>query len=115
MDRRQFFKITAVTSASATLAGCGSPEAQLMRFIPDEEIVPGIATIRNSICPLCASGCGVKVRVMQGEAEVIKNGQLGLIKMGVAKKLEGNPADPISQGRLCARGQASIQLTYHPD
>ena len=25
------------------------------------------------------------------------------------------PKDPISQGGLCARGQASIQVTYHPD
>jgi anaerobic selenocysteine-containing dehydrogenase len=35
--------------------------------------------------------------------------------MGLARKLEGNPAHPISQGRLCARGQAAIQVTYHPD
>ena len=35
--------------------------------------------------------------------------------MGLAKKLEGNPAHPISQGKLCARGQAAIQVTYHPD
>jgi anaerobic selenocysteine-containing dehydrogenase len=35
--------------------------------------------------------------------------------MGLAKKLEGNPAHPISQGKLCARGQAAIQITYHPD
>jgi len=115
MDRRQFFKLTAVTGATATLAGCGNPENQIMRFVPDDEILPGIATIKQSICPLCSSGCGVQVRVMQGEAEVIKNGQLGLIKMGVAKKLEGNPMHPISQGKLCARGQAAIQLTYHPD
>jgi anaerobic selenocysteine-containing dehydrogenase len=35
--------------------------------------------------------------------------------MGLAKKLEGNPDDAISQGKLCARGQAAIQITYHPD
>ena len=35
--------------------------------------------------------------------------------MGLAKKLEGNPAHPISQGKLCVRGQAAIQVTYHPD
>src|SRR5439155_12720487 len=43
------------------------------------------------------------------------NGQAGVVKMGVAKKLEGLPKDPISQGSLCARGQASIQMTYHPE
>jgi anaerobic selenocysteine-containing dehydrogenase len=35
--------------------------------------------------------------------------------MGLAKKLEGNPDHPISQGKLCPRGQAAIQVTYHPD
>src|SRR5262245_16097753 len=115
MDRRQFIKVTAATSASATLAGCGNPENHLIRFIPEEEIIPGIATFKPSICPLCPSGCGILVRIMQGEAEVVRNGKTGLIKMGLAKKLEGNPAHPISQGKLCVRGQAAIQVTYHPD
>ena len=30
-------------------------------------------------------------------------------------KLEGNPADPISQGAICARGQAALQGLYNPD
>jgi len=37
------------------------------------------------------------------------------MRMNVAKKLEGNPKDPISRGGLCARGQSAIQITYHPD
>src|SRR5579884_3323 len=115
MDRRQFIKVTAASGATATLAGCGNPELHLARFIPEEELIPGIATWKPSICPLCSAGCGVLVRVMQGEAEVVRNGQTGLLKMGLAKKLEGNPDHPISQGKLCARGQASIQITYHPD
>jgi menaquinone reductase, molybdopterin-binding-like subunit len=115
MDRRQFIKFSAATSATATLAGCGNPELHLARFIPEEELIPGIAAWKPSICPLCEAGCGIVVKVMQGEAEVVRKGQTGLIKMGLAKKLEGNPAHPISQGKLCARGQAAIQLTYHPD
>jgi len=55
------------------------------------------------------------VRVMQGEAEVVRHGQQGLIKMGLAKKLEGNPQHPVNQGKLCARGQAGLQVLYHPD
>src|SRR5205814_2611267 len=35
--------------------------------------------------------------------------------MGLAKKLEGNPDQPINQGKLCTRGQAAIEITYHPD
>jgi molybdopterin-containing oxidoreductase family iron-sulfur binding subunit len=30
-------------------------------------------------------------------------------------KLEGNPQHPINRGALCARGQAGIGRTYHPD
>jgi anaerobic selenocysteine-containing dehydrogenase len=115
MDRRAFIKITAVTGTSATLAGCGNPEHQIIRFIPDEEHVPGVAEWKPSVCPLCQAGCGIVVRVMEGDAEVVRNGQTGLMRMGLAKKLEGNPAHPISRGALCARGQAAIQIAYHPD
>ncbi|MEO8256609.1 MAG: molybdopterin-dependent oxidoreductase [Acidobacteriota bacterium] len=115
MKRRSFIALTAVTGTSATLASCGNPEHQLIRFIPDEEHVPGVAEWKPSLCPLCSAGCGLTVRIMEGDAEIIRDGQTGLIKMGLAKKLEGNPAHPISQGKLCARGQAAIQVTYHPD
>ncbi len=46
---------------------------------------------------------------------MVRKGQLGILKMGLAKKLEGNPAHPINQGKLCPRGQAGLQVTYHPD
>jgi anaerobic selenocysteine-containing dehydrogenase len=52
---------------------------------------------------------------MEGDAEVVRNGQSGVMRMGLAKKLEGNPVHPISQGKLCGRGQAAIQIAYHPD
>ena len=35
--------------------------------------------------------------------------------MGLAKKLEGNPLHPVNRGKLCARGQAGLQVVYHPD
>jgi anaerobic selenocysteine-containing dehydrogenase len=115
MDRRDFIKLTAITGTSATLASCGSPEHQLIRFVPDEDLVPGVAEWKPSICPVCAAGCAVNVRVMEADVDTTRNGQQGVVKMGVAKKLEGDPKHPVSQGGLCARGQASIQITYHPD
>jgi menaquinone reductase, molybdopterin-binding-like subunit len=115
MDRRDFIKLTAITGATTTLAGCGNPENQLIRFVPDEDLVPGVAEWKPSICPLCRAGCGLTVRVVEGDAEVVRNGQTGVMRMGLARKLEGNPDDPISQGKLCVRGQAAIQITYHPD
>ena len=115
MDRRHFIKLTAITGTTAALGACGNPENQIVRFIPEDDLVAGVATWQPSICPMCGAGCGVIARVMEGDAEVFRKGQAGVIKMGLAKKLEGNPDDPISQGRLCARGQAAIQITYHPD
>jgi anaerobic selenocysteine-containing dehydrogenase len=52
-----------------------------------------------STCGLCAAGCGIRVRVVEGRAV----------------KVEGNPSSPINRGRLCARGQAALELLYHPD
>lgn len=115
MDRRNFIKLTAITGTTAALGACGNPENQIVRFIPEDDLVAGVATWKPSICPMCSASCGVIARVMEGDAEVFRKGQPGVVRMGLAKKLEGNPDDPISQGKLCARGQAAIQLTYHPD
>jgi anaerobic selenocysteine-containing dehydrogenase len=115
MDRRTFIKLTAVTGTSATLASCGNPENQLIRFVPDEDIVPGVATWKPSVCPLCQAGCGLTVRVMDADAEIVRDGQTGLKRIAAVKKLEGAPDHPVNHGGLCARGQSAIQITYHPD
>ena len=115
MERRNFIKISAISGMMATLEACGHPEKQLIRFVPEEDLVPGIATLKPSLCTLCSAGCGLQVRVMQGDAEVIRHGQRGVMQMGLAKKLEGDPKNPINRGKLCARGQAGLQVLYHPD
>lgn len=115
MKRRDFLKVSAVGGAAFTLEGCSKHGAPLVRFIPEETLVPGVATWRPSVCNLCGANCGLQVRVMEGDAEVIRNGQSGVIKMGLAKKLEGNPQHPVNHGKLCARGQAGLQVTYNPD
>lgn len=115
MDRRRFLKVTAITGTSAALARCGNPEHQIIRFVPEEELTPGIAVWKPSVCPLCNAGCGVLARVMDGDAEVFRNGEAGVTRMGLPRKLEGDPAHGVSQGRLCVRGQAALQVTYHPD
>lgn len=115
MDRRFFIKLTAVSGTTAALAGCGDPDVQFIRFVPDEDIIPGQAIFRPSVCPLCAAGCGLTVRVMGADADVVRDGRAGVVEMMAAKKLEGSPDHPVNRGGLCARGQAAIQLTYHPD
>ena len=115
MKRRDFIKLTAVTGTGAALTACGNPEHQLIRFVPDDDLVPGIAEWKPSVCPLCRAGCGVTVRVMDADLETVRNGQEGVVTIKAAKKLEGQPGHPVNRGGLCPRGQAAIQITYHPD
>ena len=58
IDRRSFIKLTAVSGGAAAIAACGPGNAsnQLIRFIPDEDLTPGIAELKNGICPICRAG-----------------------------------------------------------
>jgi formate dehydrogenase major subunit len=57
----------------------------------------------KSICPYCAVGCGQNVYVKRAE-----DGKAGTEKV---VQIEGDPDSPISRGRLCPKGSASLQLT----
>ena len=115
MERRTFLKFSALSGAALALEGCGDRGTQLVRFIPEEDLTPGVAVWKPGVCTLCNAGCGIQVRVMEGDAEVVRNGQFGTVKMGLAKKLRGNPEHPVNRGKLCARGEAGLQVTYNPD
>src|SRR3989442_12833927 len=106
MDRRRFIKLSALTGTSATLASCGNPEYHLIRFVPEDRLVPGIAVLKPSLCPLCPARCGGNVRVMVSDAEDIRDGKVGVTKKGPAKKLEGDPQHTLSQGELGTQGTA---------
>jgi formate dehydrogenase major subunit len=49
----------------------------------------------KSICPYCAVGCGQNVYVRDEKVT----------------QIEGDPDSPVSRGRLCPKGAASLQLT----
>lgn len=115
MKRRDFLRLSALSGAAFALEGCSKQSNHLVRFIPEETLVPGVAVWKPSICTLCSAGCGIQARVMEGDAEVVRNGQLGVMKMGLVKKLEGSSDHPVNHGRLCPRGQAGLQVTYNPD
>ena len=74
-----------------------------------------MAEWKPGVCPACAGGCGLTVRVMEADADVVRNGRSGMMRIAAAKKLEGQPDHPINRGGLCPRGQAAIQIAYHPD
>jgi formate dehydrogenase major subunit len=65
-------------------------------------IQPRVATatkVVKSVCPYCAVGCGQNVYVEQGPG-----GER-------VTQIEGDPDSPVSRGRLCPKGSASLQLT----
>jgi anaerobic selenocysteine-containing dehydrogenase/Fe-S-cluster-containing dehydrogenase component len=101
LERREFLKVLGVSGVGAGLTGCGTGGAEKLipYVVPHEEIVPGVATWYRTTCRECPAGCGMDVRTREGRAV----------------KAEGNPLSPISQGRLCARGQASLHGLYDPD
>jgi formate dehydrogenase major subunit len=56
------------------------------------------ANVARSVCPYCAVGCGQLV-YHRGERVIA---------------IEGDPASPISRGKLCPKGSASYELVTHP-
>jgi len=102
LTRREFFKKAGILGTALALSGCGGNRAEqrLVPFLtPPEEEVAGVFTSYAGLCRMCPAGCGILVKTMGGRAH----------------KLEGNPQHPLNEGRLCARGQAGLQLLYNPD
>jgi len=116
MDRRNFFKIVSTVSAGVATSACGSKTNQLIPLlVSDKEIVPGEEQWHAAVCTECSAGCGTLARVMAGERVVERSGKQFRERLACVKKIEGNPDDPVSGGRLCARGQAALQGLYNPD
>src|SRR3954468_6151236 len=116
MKRREFLKVApTVGAAGLLLDGCGKPEKLIPLLVAPDEFVPYEEGWVHSVCQTCSAGCGILVRVMQGESIRNVDGQEKRVKAVMAKKIEGDPAHPISRGGTCARGQASVQALYHPD
>lgn len=100
LRRRTFLKTAALAALASTLPSCRRQVDHLVPYLlPDDEIVPGVADWYASTCQECPAGCGILVRVREGRA----------------KKLEGNPDHPLNRGKLCSKGQASLQALYNPD
>jgi molybdopterin-containing oxidoreductase family iron-sulfur binding subunit len=100
LDRRDFLKLVGVGAGAAVTAGCSDPVEKLIPYVVQPDVItPGIPVYYASTCRECSSGCGLHVKTREGRPI----------------KLEGNPEHPVNKGSLCARGQAGIARTYHPD
>ncbi len=100
VNRREFLKFAAFTGAGITLG------KYLRDYALKHEVFrqrwgegPGLETFKFSICRQCPASCGLRVRLVDGDA----------------RKLDGNPLCPIARGTTCPKGQAGLQALYNPD
>jgi formate dehydrogenase major subunit len=84
-----------VTGADATGHGAAVKSARTAALRPRVAEADAVA---KSVCPYCAVGCGQNVYVKDGKVT----------------QIEGDPDSPVSRGRLCPKGSASLQLTTGP-
>ncbi|NOX90086.1 MAG: TAT-variant-translocated molybdopterin oxidoreductase, partial [Calditrichaeota bacterium] len=97
-SRRSFLKATGFTVGAAILGACArGPVEKAIPLLNRAEIgVPGKAYWYASTCHGCVSGCGILVKNRDGRPI----------------KIEGNPRHPLSQGGVCAVGQATVLSLY---
>jgi molybdopterin-containing oxidoreductase family iron-sulfur binding subunit len=102
MDRRSFLHVLGLLTGGSALSACGPDKGRsplLSALIPpDDGVIPGQSTWIFTTCTECPAGCGMQVRIREGQPV----------------KAEGVPDHPISGGGLCMRGQASLWRLYHP-
>ena len=96
-SRRKFLKISAATvtvasGASACARGAAPPDT------PPRPVVKGVQRI-PTYCDVCFWKCGA----------------IASVRDGVLWKVEGNPEDPLSRGRLCPRGTGGVGAHFDPD
>ena len=77
---------------------CNLPGPLAKRNWPNREKYKNVEKVPG-MCQLCSTVCGI----------------VGYVKDGRVIKIEGNPNDPNSRGKLCARGQAGLNHLYHPE
>ncbi|AKX93199.1 molybdopterin-dependent oxidoreductase [Neomoorella thermoacetica] len=95
ITRRTFLKGSLAAGALATFGG------KLIPIEPAKAAAAGQAETRvvPTLCEMCGVKCGVLAHVRDGRVW----------------RLTGNPRDPQSGGRLCARGNAGTKTLYDPD
>ena len=95
LSRRRFLQIG---SGAAGLAAAGSAGPDLAQLLAQPATSDEIRQV-PTFCDLCFWKCSA--------IATIRNGRLW--------KIEGNPEDPLSRGRLCPRGTGGVGAHYDPD
>ena len=97
LDRREFLKVVGLGAGAAATVACEEPVRKIIPYLNQpEEIVPGVATWYASTCRECPNACSIQVKTREGRPI----------------KVEGNPDDPVTGGKVCVRGQAGLYRSY---
>jgi molybdopterin-containing oxidoreductase family iron-sulfur binding subunit len=98
VSRRDFFRWSGLGFAVGLATGCDHKKAEkaLSYLEAKEGLIPGTDLWYATTCPGCSAGCGALAKTRDGRPI----------------KLEGNPEHPLSQGGLCAVGQAQVRALY---
>ncbi|MCX6155703.1 MAG: molybdopterin-dependent oxidoreductase [Candidatus Kapabacteria bacterium] len=105
MERREFIKTAGLTGAGVT---AGALSVSLGKNMMNDLVQGGKSVSRTtgvtripvpSTCLLCDARCGIT----------------GYLEDNILVKIEGNPRDPNSRGKMCAIGIAGFQSAYNPD
>jgi len=101
VSRRKFLQAGAAATAGMAFLRFAGPDA--WPAWAAGSAAEGDLQWKPTICNMCPNICGVKIGVKQvgGQERAVK--------------IEGNPAHPYNQGRICARGQAGLRRQYNPD
>nr|MDQ2687330.1 molybdopterin-dependent oxidoreductase [Armatimonadota bacterium] len=112
ISRRKFIQLTVLSGAVAA-TGCrnetiykaevaGRYGGYANRGVPylnePDGMTEGVPQYFATACQMCPAGCGLFVKTMGGHAN----------------QAQGNPDHPVSGGKICARGSASMQHLYDP-
>ncbi|HEX7622032.1 MAG TPA: molybdopterin-dependent oxidoreductase [Anaeromyxobacteraceae bacterium] len=97
-SRRQFIQIGAAAGGAVAASGLVTRWWGLDAAQAEDPSTDGDRVVAT-FCELCFWNCGV----------------LAHLKDGRVTKLVGNPAHPLSKGRLCPRGAGGTGLLYDPD
>ncbi len=100
LSRRSFLILTGSASAALAGSGCSTTVNKLIPYVnPPRYPKPGEWVHYATTCRECPAGCGMHMWHRDGRVT----------------KAEGNPETPLNHGKLCARGQSSVQGQYDPD